>query len=128
MKSIRKSTGKSAMIMLGTLALSCHLPTQQMAELVTSFRFEPEAFDSFTSSASIRYTLSRPAVTTLRIERKGGETVIVLFESLKESKGSHEHLWLGETDEGYFARAGAYVGILEVEGKTYESVVRVYHR
>jgi hypothetical protein len=76
------------MIMLGTLALSCHLPTQQMTELVSSFRFEPEAFDSFTGSASIRYTLARPAVTTLRIARKGGETIIVLFEFLKESKGN----------------------------------------
>jgi hypothetical protein len=117
-----------ASLMLLCLISACRLPGEDN-EIVTSFRIEPEAFDSFTSSASIRYTLARPAVTTLRVCVKGKEEpVIVLFESLRESKGSHQHVWLGDTDEGYFAKAGAYVGILEVEGQTYESVVRVYHR
>lgn len=91
-------------------------------------KFVPEAFDSFTSSASVRYTLSRSAVTTLRITRKDGGTVIVLFESLQESKGSHSHAWQGDTEEGHFAPSGGYLGVLEVEGERFESVVRVYHR
>ncbi len=95
---------------------------------MTSLKFVPEAFDSFTSSVSIRYTLARPAVTTLRITRKDGKTVIVLFESLQESKGSHSHAWQGDTQEGYFAPSGGYVGVLEAEGERFEAVVRVYHR
>ncbi len=107
---------------------ACRLPTDPDESLVTGLRFQPEAFDSFTGSASVRYTLSRPAVTSLRITRKDGETVIVLFQSLQESKGSHSHAWQGDTDEGHFAPSGGYLGVLEVEGERFEAVVRVYHR
>jgi hypothetical protein len=107
---------------------ACRLPVEPGDELVTDFKFQPEAFDSFTGSASIRYTLDRPAVTTLRVTRKEGETVIILFTSLQESKGSHSHAWQGDTEQGYFAASGGYLGVLEVEGRSYETVVRVYHR
>jgi len=132
MQSLRKSAGSIAFIVLSTLALSCHLSTEQKDELVTGLRFEPEAFDSFTSSASVRYTLARPAVSTLRICSKtkdgGFAPVTILFESLRESKGSHAHTWLGDTEEGFFAPSGSYVGILDVEGERFEAVVRVFHR
>jgi flagellar hook assembly protein FlgD len=107
---------------------SCRLPEGADSSIVSNLRFEPEAFDSFTASTSVRYTLSRPTVTTMRICSKSRETVIILFEDLSESKGSHAHTWLGDTDEGFFAPAGSYVGVLEVEGEKYESVVRIYHR
>ncbi len=107
---------------------ACRLPSDEEDVLVTDFKFQPEAFDSFVGSASVRYTLSRPAVTSLRVTRKDGETVIVLFRSLQESKGSHSHAWQGDTEQGYFAPSGGYVWVLEVEGNRYEAVVRVYHR
>lgn len=116
------------LMVLVPVALSCRLPDEEDVEIVTSMKFVPEAFDSFTGSASVRYTLARPAVTSLRVTRKDGETVIVLFTSLQESKGSHSHAWQGDTENGYFAPSGGYLGVLEVEGKRYEAVVRVYHR
>jgi hypothetical protein len=121
----------SLALSLGLLAIpSCRLPHDPTAEpLVSNFRFQPEAFDSFTGSTSLRYKLARQATTTLRIvsSSKGSE-VFTLFEELKESGGTHEHTWLGDMEEGYFAPSGSYVGILEVEGDRYEAVVRVYHR
>ncbi len=128
MNSPQESFGSAGLLLLALLGLSCRLPGQEADEIVTSMKFVPEAFDSFTGSASVHYTLARPAVTTLRITRKDGETVIVLFQSLQESKGSHSHAWQGDTAEGYFAPSGSYVGILEVEGARFETVVRVYHR
>ncbi len=116
------------LLVLVPAALSCRLPDEEDVEIVTSMKFVPEAFDSFAGSASVRYTLSRPATTTLRITRKDGTAVIILFESLQESKGSHSHAWQGDTEAGYFAPSGGYLGVLEVEGKRYEAVVRVYHR
>lgn len=107
---------------------ACRLPAGEEDALVEDVRFQPEAFDSFTSSSSVRYTLTRPAVTTLRIARKDGKTVITLFESLQESKGSHSHAWQGDTEEGQFAPSGGYLGVLEAEGERFEAVVRVYHR
>jgi hypothetical protein len=129
MRSLPKSAGSAALLLLAALAFSCHLPSEETGEVVTSLRFEPEAFDSFTSSASVRYTLARPATTTLRIRAKPTDSpVISLFENLRESKGVHSHTWLGDTAEGYFAPSGGYVGILEVEGERFEAVVRIYHR
>jgi hypothetical protein len=120
---------KMLLIVLLSAPVACRLPGAAEDQLVTGFRFEPEAFDSFTGSASIHYTLSRPAVTTLRIFMRGkNEPLIVLFESLRESKGTHEHTWLGDTEEGYFAPAGNFRGILDAEGEQFEAVVRVYHR
>jgi hypothetical protein len=123
-------------MIMGLISLTafsaCRIPVSPEDGLVTNFRFQPEAFDSFTGSTSVRYSLARPAVTTFRICTRGEngtlETVIVLFESLRESKGTHEHTWLGDTDEGYFAPAGSFLGILEAEGERFESIVRVYHR
>lgn len=118
------------MVMLLSIGTSaCRLPVAQEDSLVSNLKFQPEAFDSFTASTSLRYSLARPATTTIRIlTANKAEPVITLFEELKESRGLHEHTWLGDTEEGYFAPTGSYVGILEVEGEQYESVVRVYHR
>jgi hypothetical protein len=109
--------------------LGCRIPVDPEL-LVSDFRFSPEAFDSFTGTTSLRYTLKRPATTTIRIiaPGKSGSVVMTLFEELKESSGLHQHTWLGDTEEGYFAPAGEYLGELEVEGESYQAVVRVYHR
>jgi hypothetical protein len=116
------------MVLACGMLSGCRLPEGADSSIVTNLRFEPEAFDSFTASTSVRYTLSRPAVTTLRICSKTRETVVILFEELHETKGSHAHTWLGDTDEGFFAPAGSYIGVLEAEGEEFESVVKIYHR
>ena len=118
------------MVMLLSIGTSaCRLPVAQEDSLVSNLKFQPEAFDSFTASTSLRYSLARPATTTIRIlTANKAEPVITLFEELKESRGLHEHTWLGDTEEGYFAPSGSYIGVLEVEGQKFESVVRIYHR
>ena len=113
------------------LIASCRLPSDEGPALVTGFRCEPEAFDSFTNTTAFRYTLARPAETSLRITvRQEGRdsTITLLFTSLMESKGAHQHTWVGEGADGYFVRAGRYYGILETEGERYESVVNIFHR
>lgn len=119
---------------LGLILLaSCRIPVSGPAEaLVSNFQFEPEAFDSFIGVSRARYSLTQPTHTSLSIVRlsdDGKRThVITLFESLFETRGSHGHTWLGDTDEGTFAPSGSYIGILTAGTEHYETVVRVYHR
>ena len=102
------------------------------ASLLTNLRFEPGAFDSFTSSTHLRYTLQEAATTTATISRRtpegGVKAVATLFHSLHESKGSHSHTWIGNTDEGTFAAAGTYIAVVELGAERYETEVRIYHQ
>jgi hypothetical protein len=109
---------------VGTLS-SCRLPTDE--SLISAFRAEPDAFDSFSSATQIRYTLSRSAATTLSIIARDG-TRLRLFSNLSESRGPHEHTWLGEGSDGYFAPAGTYTASLEAEGERVETIIRIFHR
>ncbi len=114
------------------MTVSCHLPSGASEVIVSGFRFEPQAFDSFMRSVELKYTLSRPATTTIQIVSASSSDssgmVLTLFEDLHESAGSHAHAWLGDNEEGYFAPAGHYIGVLTVEGERVEAMVQVYHR
>ena len=112
---------------------SCRIPVgQETDSRVSNFRFEPEAFDSFMGVSRAHYTLSQASVTSLHILRKtdDGKSILVmtLFENLFESKGIHQHSWLGDTMEGTFASSGIYLGVLRLGSERFEAVVRVYHR
>ncbi len=110
---------------------ACRMPTDQ-SPLLNSLRFEPGAFDSFTASARLRYTLREPATASARIIRRtpegGVQAVATLYQTLHESRGSHSHTWIGNTDGGTFAPAGTYIAVVVVEGEEYETEVRIYHQ
>jgi hypothetical protein len=112
---------------------SCRMPaSQDTDELVSHFRFEPEAFDSFFGVSRAQYSLREASVTSLSIVKRsdhGQNTLVMtLFENLYESKGTHKHVWLGDTRDGIFAPSGIYVGVLQIGSLHFEAVVRVYHR
>ena len=114
------------------LLAACSLPTaSNESVLVTSLRFSPSAFDSFRRNTQIQYTLNSPADVSLSIIRRteAGMDIPVraLFSGLSETKGAHSHAWLGDTDQGQFAPTGDYVGVVQVGGKRFEAVVRVFH-
>lgn len=92
----------------------------------------PSAFDSFKQNSELRYTLKKPATVNIRIiarDSTGREFLVnTLVAGLHESSGTHGHTWLGETGDGMFAPAGVYIGTLEANGTSYETVVRVYHQ
>ena len=112
---------------------SCRIPINGPAGVrVSNFQFEPEAFDSFVGVSRARYRLSQAAHTSLSIVRISDEgrrlPVKTLFENLFETKGSHDHMWLGDTDQGTFAPSGTYFGVLRAGSESFDTVVRVYHR
>jgi|WetSurSiteA1Bulk_404760.scaffolds.fasta_scaffold44055_2 hypothetical protein len=115
------------------LFASCRIPVgPATAAVATDFAFKPEAFDSFAGVTLAHYTLSQPARTSLYVFSLSAEgkqaLVMTLFENLFETTGSHEHMWLGDTNEGTFAPSGRYVGVLQTASEHYETIVRVYHR
>ena len=117
------------MIFLG----SCRIPVSPTSHMIVSdFTFEPEAFDSFAGVTMARYRLSQTSHTSLYIYSLSEEGkkahVMTIFENLFETKGSHEHMWLGDTKEGTFAASGRYVGVLQIGAEHYEAIIRVYHR
>lgn len=113
--------------------VSCRVPSSPgSGGAVSHFRFDPEAFDSFFGVSRAHYSLSKPSHTSLFITKQtdgGGRIVVMtLFENLFETRGAHQHTWLGDTKEGTFAPSGIYIGILEAGSERFEAVVRVYHR
>jgi hypothetical protein len=113
--------------------VSCRIPVGQEADaLVSHFRFEPEAFDSFLGVSRAHYSLSQASVTSLSIMKRTddgkGTLVMTLFENLYETKGTHQHAWLGDTKDGTFASSGIYIGVLQTGAERFEAIVRVYHR
>jgi len=130
MKTVFAASLLYAMVMV--LLAACSLPTASTeSQLVTSLRFSPSAFDSFRRNTQIQYTLKSPADVTVSIIRRteAGMDIPVraLFGGLSETRGAHSHAWLGDTDQGQFAPTGDYVGVVEVQGKRFEAVVRVFH-
>lgn len=112
---------------------SCRMPVSQDSDdLVSHFRFEPEAFDSFFGVSQAQYSLKQASVTSLSIVKRSDDghntLVMTLFENLFETKGTHKHIWLGDTRDGTFAPSGIYVGVLVIGSLHFEAVVRVYHR
>jgi flagellar hook assembly protein FlgD len=111
---------------------SCNYPSQlDDPELVNSLRFSPSAFDSFKSNTEMRYTLKIPMALNayiLRSDSTGKEFLVkTLAVNAAESKGSHAHTWLGDTDDGYFAPPGLYIGIIQIQERRFEATILVFH-
>jgi hypothetical protein len=111
---------------------SCSHPSQlDDPELVNSLRFSPSAFDSFKSNTEMRYTLKIPVTLNayiLRPDSTGKEFLVkTLAINAAESKGSHAHTWLGDTDDELFAPPGLYIGLIQIQERRFESTVLVFH-
>ena len=120
-------------LILGSMLLPACSPTSpdDDPELVSSLRFEPSAFDSFRTSTEIHYQLKTPATVDLFVTVRDslGREVLVktIARRLAESRGSHTHAWLGDTDQRIFAPAGSYTGVLIAGRQRFEAFVVIYH-
>jgi hypothetical protein len=99
--------------------------------IVSSLRFVPSAFDSFRQNAEIRYTLKTTEEVSIFITHRDSVgrqyTIATLVQSSLETAGSHGHTWLGNTDKGYFAPVGLYLGVLSIRDHQFETAVLLYH-
>jgi hypothetical protein len=125
-------SSRALSLLLLLLPQACTLPDPADSPLVVAgLRFSPSAFDSFARNAELRYALASPAEVSIAIVRTGqaGEPQLVktLCQGLRESRGSHAHAWLGDTDQGRFAPAGEYTGVVTVCSQRFEATVRVFH-
>ena len=119
-------------LILMMLLNCCRYPSQlDDPELVSSLRFSPSAFDSFKSNTEMRYTLKTPAALNafiLKTDSTGKEYLVkTLALDAAESKGSHAHTWLGDTNDQLFAPPGLYIGVIQIEDKRFEATVLVFH-
>jgi hypothetical protein len=111
---------------------SCKLPTSVDASLlVTNLRFTPSAFDSYTKNAEIQYSLSTASTLSISIQKKDTSGYYSLIRSIAvniaETKGTHRHTWLGDTERGLFAPVGTYIGVLQIDQSKYEATILVFH-
>ena len=111
---------------------ACSHPSQfDDPELVNSLRFSPSAFDSFKSNTEMRYTLKVPATLNafvLKTDSTGKEYLVkTLVLNADESKGSHAHTWLGDTNDELFAPPGLYLGVIQIQDRRFEATVLVFH-
>jgi hypothetical protein len=112
--------------------ISCKLPTSaDDPSIVSNLRFTPSAFDSFTKNTEVQYTLKNPIAVKISIVKRdsSGQEYLVktLAEDIHETKGTHRHTWLGDTEKGLFAPIGTYIGIVQIESNRFEATVLVYH-
>jgi hypothetical protein len=122
----------AAIIVIFSLLSGCKLPSAlDDPELVTSLRFSPSAFDSFKSNTQILYSLKASALLNayiLKIDSTGKEYLVkTLVLNAAESKGSHAHTWLGDTDDALFAPTGTYIGVIQIQQRRFEATVLVFH-
>ena len=115
-----------------SLLCSCKHPSAlDDPELVSSLRFSPSAFDSFKTNTQMLYTLKTPATLNayiLKVDSTGKEYLVkTLVLNAAESKGSHAHTWLGDTDDGLFAPTGTYIGVIQIQQRRFESTVLIFH-
>ena len=113
-------------------ALRCTLPgAPDDPNMITSLRFTPSAFDSFKRNTELKYVLSAAATVDAFIVRRDSMQsellVRTLAEDLTETKGSHSITWIGDTDQGFFAPAGIYFGVLRIKNRRFETIVQVFH-
>ena len=118
--------------MLVLFLVSCKLPTAaDDPSIVSNLRFTPSAFDSFTKNTEVQYTLKNPVAVNISIVKRdsSGQEYLVktLAEGIHETKGTHRHTWLGDTEKGLFAPIGIYIGIVRIESRQFEATVLVYH-
>ena len=119
-------------VLLLAILVACKQPTAlDSPDLVTSLRFTPSAFDSFRSNTELRYTLAAPATLSAYIVTRDslGNQMFVksIVRNVTESKGTHSHTWLGDTDEGVFAPVGIYLGVIQIQHRRFEATVLVFH-
>ena len=112
--------------------VTCNWPTSANDPyLVSSFYFSPAAFDSFRGNTQIKYVLKMPAEVSIYVTGRGKDgqeyLVATLMENIHETRGSHAHTWLGDTNAGTFAPVGLYTGVLLAGGQRFETVARVFH-
>jgi len=133
---VRELTWQSALQWIIVLILlilsSCKLPTAaDDPSIVSNLRFTPSAFDSFTKNTEVQYTLKNPVTVNISIVKKdsSGQEFLVrtIAEDIHETKGTHRHTWLGDTEKGLFAPIGTYVGIVQIESQRFEATVLVFH-
>jgi len=119
-----------AALFLSLILVSCSIPVEPES-VVSSFRFQPSAFDSFARNTQIVYTLRAPVTTSLSIVRRDSAGrnahVKTIMSALHETRGTHAHTWLGDTEFGTFAPSGVYYGILVIGDERFESIVRIFH-
>jgi hypothetical protein len=111
---------------------ACNQPSAlDHPDLLTDLRFSPSAFDSFRGNTQLRYRLAASATVTIVIVKRDSldrdYLVKTIWKGGTETKGNHAHAWLGDTDLGYFAPAGEYLGVLTIGDRRFEAGVRVYH-
>ena len=121
-----------ACLIVLSLSGSCKLPSAlDDPELISSLRFSPSAFDSFKTNTQVLYSLKAPATLNayiLKVDSTGKEYLVkTLVLNAAESKGSHAHTWLGDTDDGLFAPTGTYIGVIQIQQQRFESTVLVFH-
>ena len=119
-------------LMLLMLLSNCNQPSQlDDPELVNGLRFSPSAFDSFKANTQILYSLKAPAMLNayiLKTDSAGKEYLVkTLVLNAAESKGSHAHTWLGDTDDELFAPPGLYLGVIQIQDRRFEATVLVFH-
>ena len=112
--------------------VSCKLPTAaDDPSIVSNLRFTPSAFDSFTKNTEVQYTLKNPVAVSISIVKRdsSGQEFLVrtIAEDIHETKGTHRHTWLGDTEKSLFAPIGTYIGIVQTESNRFEATVLVYH-
>ena len=112
--------------------VSCKLPTAaDDPSIVSNLRFTPSAFDSFTKNTEVQYTLKNPVAVNISIVKRdsSGQEYLVktIAEVIHETKGTHRHTWLGDTEKGLFAPIGTYIGQIQIESQRFEATVLVYH-
>ena len=119
-------------IMLVLFLVSCKLPTAaDDPSIVSNLRFTPSAFDSFTKNTEVQYTLKNPVAVNISIVKRdsSGQEFLVktIAEDIHETKGTHRHTWLGDTEKGLFAPIGTYIGLIRIESQRFETTVLVFH-
>ena len=119
-------------LILLVLLNSCSHPSQlDDPALVTSLRFSPSAFDSFKANTQLVYTLKSPITLNayiLKSDSTGKEFLVkTLALNAAESKGSHAHTWLGDTNDELFAPPGLYIGVIQIQDRRFEATVLVFH-
>lgn len=123
----RFNAGVRVLLSFVTMVFVCCSPITADDLLVTSCRFEPPLFDSFTANTKLSYSLSTPATVSVYILDQQRRVVKTIAENLNESKGSHSHGWKGDSDDTLFVTSGTYIGQVKTNGKSFEATVEVFH-
>lgn len=133
-KSVTNILRGGRLLIAVTLILfaSCKLPTvADDPSIVSNLRFTPSAFDSFTKNTEVQYTLKNPIAVSISIVKRdsSGQEFLVktIAENIHETKGTHRHSWLGDTEKGLFAPIGTYIGLVQIESQRFEATVLVFH-